>query len=106
MPDRSWKAYERRIAKRCGTQRIPVTGERHGADARTELFVYQFKKRSKSQPPPKHLLEWLDAICGTGSREGGRIGVVVWQRAQGARDGDSLVVLRLADWEALHRELA
>ena len=83
-----------------------MTGERNGADIRTELFCIQVKKRSKSQPPPKHLLEWLDAICGTGSREGGRIGVVVWQRAHGARDADSLVILRLCDWEALHRELS
>ena len=30
MPDKSWKAFERRIAKRVGGRRIPVTGERDG----------------------------------------------------------------------------
>ncbi len=103
MSDTSWKAYERRLAKRLGTQRIPVTGERNGADALTPMFAYQFKKRSKSTPPSKSLLAWLDGICEAADRAGGdRIGVVIWQRSQGCLDGESLVVLRLGDWEALH----
>ena len=32
MADKSWKAFERRLARRVGGRRIPVTGERAGAD--------------------------------------------------------------------------
>ena len=32
MADKAWKAFERRIAERVGGKRIPVTGERDGAD--------------------------------------------------------------------------
>jgi len=104
VSDTSWKAYERRLAKRLGTERIPVTGERNGADALTPMFAYQFKKRSKSTPPSKSLLAWLDGICEAAERAGnGRVGVVVWQRSQGCLDSESLVVLKLEDWEALHR---
>jgi len=105
VPDKSWKAYERRLARRLGTQRIPVTGDRNGADALTPMFAYQFKKRSKSTPPSKSLLAWLDGICEAADRAGGdRVGVVIWQRSQGCLDSESLVVLRLSDWERLHRE--
>ena len=30
--DKSWKKFERRVAKRMGGRRIPVTGERAGVD--------------------------------------------------------------------------
>lgn len=104
MSDKAWKAYERRLAKRLGTTRIAVTGERNGADAITPMFCYQFKKRSKSTPPSRTLLSWIDGICEAAARAGdGRVGVVVWQRSQGCLDGESLVVLKLSDWEALHR---
>lgn len=103
MSNPAWKKFERRIARRLGTQRIPVTGERNGADALTPMFAYQFKKRGKSSPPSQALLEWLDGICDAADRAGGgRVGVVVWQRAHGCLDGEALVVLKLSDWEALH----
>jgi len=67
------------------------------------MFAVQCKKRSKSTPPSKTLLAWLDGICEAAVRAGnGRVGVVIWQRSQGCLDGESLVVLRLSDWEALH----
>lgn len=47
MADRTWKAYERRIARLLGTRRIPVTGERTGADADTPLLAVQCKKRTR-----------------------------------------------------------
>ena len=34
MPDKSWKAFERRVAGRVGGKRIPVTGERDGSVTR------------------------------------------------------------------------
>ena len=45
MADKSWKAFERRLAKRVGGRRIPVTGERDGADVVAGPFVYQAKLR-------------------------------------------------------------
>ena len=45
MADKSWKAFERRVAKRVGGKRIPVTGERDGADVVAGPFVYQAKLR-------------------------------------------------------------
>ncbi len=32
MSDKTWKAFECRLAHDVGTERIPVTGERDGAD--------------------------------------------------------------------------
>ena len=43
MSDRAWKAFERRLARQLGTQRIPVTGERAGADFTDGMFAYQAK---------------------------------------------------------------
>ena len=46
MADKSWKAFERRIAKRMGgKRRIPVPGERDGADVDAGPFCYQAKLR-------------------------------------------------------------
>ncbi|HWP38985.1 MAG TPA: hypothetical protein VNL18_15670 [Gemmatimonadales bacterium] len=97
MADRSWKSYERRCAKLLGTRRIPVTGERHGADAETPLFAIQFKHR---QAFPGYVARWLDGIRAAAAPRG-KIGLVVMQRPQ-HRDLDSLVVLSLRDWIALH----
>ena len=42
--DKAWKAFERRLARRVGGRRIPVTGERDGADVVVGgPFVYQAK---------------------------------------------------------------
>ena len=99
MPDKSWKAFERRIAKRMGGRRIPVTGERDGADiVGGGPFVYQAKLR---RGLPSYLRDWLRGIVAAGERKGGSTGVVVW-KAPHARDDDAVVVLRLADWEAWH----
>ena len=94
--DRSWKAFERRIARRVGGRRIPVTGERHGADVVAGPFCYQAKLR---RGVPSYLRDWLRGIVAAGGRCGAT-GVVVW-KAPGARDDDALVLLRLADWQAL-----
>ena len=96
--DKSWKAFERRLAKRMGGRRIPVTGERDGADViGGGPFVYQCKLR---RGVPSYLISWLSGIVGAGERHDS-IGVLVWKPPR-ARDDDALVVLRLADWEALH----
>ena len=97
MADKSWKAFERRLARRVGGKRIPVTGERGGADVEAGRFCYQAKLRRRL---PSYLREWLRGIVSAGDRNGS-IGVVVWKAPNG-RDDDAVVVLRLRDWQALH----
>ena len=66
MADKSWKAFERRIAKRVGGKRIPVTGERDGADVVAGPFVFQAKLR---RGLPSYLREWLRGITAAGERK-------------------------------------
>ena len=107
MPERGWKKFERRVAALLGGWRIPVTGERDGADVATEMFVVQAKARGTSQPPPGYLLEWLRSIRHAAANgRGQRVGIVVWQAARGAPDLEALVVLRLDDWVDLHGPVA
>ncbi len=97
VADRGWKAFERRLARQLGTQRLPVTGERAGADFCDGMFAYQAKLGRRL---PAYLQRWLAGIVAAGERRG-RVGVVVW-KPKGARDRDALVVVRFADWRALH----
>ena len=97
MADKSWKAFERRIAKRVGGKRIPATGERDGADVVAGPFCYQAKLR---RGLPSYLRDWLRGIVAAGERSG-TTGVVIW-KSPGARDDDAVVLLRLRDWEDLH----
>lgn len=80
-----------------GTQRIPVTGERHGADGATAMFTFQFKLR---RALPQWLFAWMDGITGT-ARAQSKIGVLVLKRPR-QEDRDALVVLRWSDWVSLH----
>ncbi len=41
-----WKRAERMLAQGVGTSRIPVTGERAGADCEAGMFSYQIKSRT------------------------------------------------------------
>jgi hypothetical protein len=97
MPDRGWKQFERRLCRDLGTQRIPVTGERDGADGRTSRFCFQFKLRRSL---PVWLWTWLAGIVGTAAKTN-RIGVLVLKRPR-MRDEDALVVVRWRDWVDLH----
>ena len=98
MADKSWKAFERRLAKKVGGRRIPCTGEKAGVDVIAGPFCYQAKLR---RGLPSYLSEWLSGIVAAGERCGGATGVVVW-KAPGARDDDAVVVLRLRDWQDWH----
>ena len=57
--DKSWKKSERRVAKRMGGRRIPVTGERAGVDVARDddaVVVLRLKdwrgwRRRKNQSP-------------------------------------------------------
>ena len=97
MADKSWKAFERRLAKRLGGKRIPVTGERDGADVIAGPFCYQAKLR---RGVPSYLRSWLRGIVSASERKGS-IGIVVWKAPNG-RDDDAVVLLRLKDWADLH----
>jgi hypothetical protein len=97
VPDKAWKQFERRVAVDHGVQRIPVTGERHGADVRTEMFSIQTKLR---KAVPKCIREWSDQICGTAKKEN-RIGVLI-VKEPGKHDCNALVILRYQDWIDLH----
>lgn len=99
MSDTRWKAFERRCAVLLGTRRIPVTGERAGADAETSLFCFQFKKRSVV---PGYIRQWLDGIrCAAAARSPQKVGVVVMQLPR-RQDLDALVVMSLKDFIDLH----
>ena len=98
MVDRAWKKFERRLARRVGGRRVPVSGiERGSADVIAPLFCYQAKLR---KGVPGYLKSWVHGIVAAGVRAGS-IGVVVW-KAPHERDANSLVILRLRDWEDLH----
>ena len=98
MSDFAWKSFERRLAARVGGRRIPVTGERDGADVIAgSAFVYQCKLR---RGLPGYLRDWLRGIVAAGERTGST-GVVVW-KAPRSLDDDAVVILRLRDWQDLH----
>jgi hypothetical protein len=95
-----WKKFERECARDMGTERIPVTGERDGADFATPMFRFQAKRRKDCLP--KEVLEWLDrAQLATVAEGKDRISVVVIQR-RGLNRGEAVVLLRWADWRDLH----
>ena len=96
-PDRGWKRAERMIAKDCGGQRIPVTGERHGADVSHPLFKVQLKVR---RALPAWLFDWLGGIVAA-AKPSESIGVLVLNRPRSPRR-HALVILRWEDWCALH----
>jgi hypothetical protein len=95
-----WKKFERELARDVGTERIPVTGERDGADFQTPMFLYQAKFRKAAIP--KELSEWLDAArTKAGFDAAGRTAVVVVRRHRRSRQ-DAVVLLSWGDWLALH----
>lgn len=98
MPDKSWKAFERRIAARHhGGQRIPVTGERAGSDIVSDMFCIQAKLRKRM---PTFLSDWLDGIRAAAAKHG-KIGIVIW-KTPGRHDDNAVVLLSLKDWQDLH----
>ena len=89
MPDKTWKAVERRIAAAHGTQRTGPTG-RLGPDAVTEWLVIQVKHR-------KVLPQWMgDALRTIRSQaQPGQLGIVV---AHEQGDRDSWVIMSHKDF--------
>jgi hypothetical protein len=93
----SWKSVERRLARDVGTERIPATGQRHGADFISGPFAYQVKCRRML---PSWLWTWLAGIRATAQRTD-QVGVLVL-KTPGQRDTEALVVLTWQDWVDLH----
>lgn len=94
MSDKAWKAFERRLARDVGVERIPVSGRwRAEADFVDDGAAYQAKL---VRGMPAYVREWLDGIVGT-ARRTGRIGVVVWKEP-GQLDADAVVFLRWSDY--------
>jgi hypothetical protein len=98
VPDRGWKQFERRLAVDVGSRRIPVTGERHGADFVDERFSYQAKLRKVI---PTWFGEWLQGIRESAAKSN-RIGVLVLKRP-GELDVDSVVCVAWNDWLEIQR---
>ena len=97
MPDRGWKQAERRFARDVGVQRIPVTGERHGADFEDGIAVYQLKVRRMI---PSWLWTWLSGIQGTAQTKG-KAGVLILKKPR-QEDREAIVVLSWYLWVELH----
>ena len=95
--ERGWKRAERRLARDVGTRRIPVTGERAGADFASGPFCYQAKVRRSL---PAWLFDWLAGVCQAADRRG-QTGVLVLNRPRAPRR-HAVVILRWSDWVALH----
>ena len=101
MADKSWKRFERAVAKAVGGRRIPVTGlDRAGADVDGGPFLFQVKLGRRL---PSYLRGWLDGIASSAERVN-KTGIVVW-RAPHDRVDDSLVIMKLRDWTAWHGDV-
>jgi len=89
MPDKTWKAVERRIARAHGTTRIGPTG-RLGPDAVTGWLAIQVKHR-------KFLPQWMgDALRTVRSQaQPGQLGIVI---AHEHGDRDSWVIMSHKDF--------
>jgi len=101
--DRGWKKFERRLARDVGSERIPVTGERAGADFEDGICCYQAKL---GRAMPSYLRSWLAGIRAAGAaRRPEKIGAVVW-KPKHAEDADAVVLVSWRDWVALHGAVA
>ena len=105
MADRTWKAFERRMARMFGTERIPAAGvmgrhQKDAADFQTDHFSFQAKK---GYQPPSYLRSWLSGIVAIAQAEN-RIGVVVWG-GKGDLDSEAYVILRASDFAAIASSL-
>ena len=100
MADKSWKAFERRVAGLVRGSRVGPDHRKDGIDVDAPLFAYQCKLTGRGM---LELRRWLDGICDSACSQGSTwcgaraSGVVVWKVPR-MLDGDALVTLRLRDW--------
>jgi hypothetical protein len=94
VTDKSWKAFERRVARIIGGKRNPVTGERAGADVESDLLVGQLKLGYRL---PGYLSKWLDGMTTwQAANAPEKVPVVIW-KPKYAQDKDAVVVMRLSE---------
>lgn len=96
MADAAWKRTERELARDVGTERIPVTGERAGADFVAGGYAYQVKRR---RTIPQEWRAALAGIEGTAVKTKRRGVLVV--RDHGTRRDRSFVVVSWETWRRL-----
>ncbi len=89
----TWKHVERRIAKRLGGRRVPVSGRAGQPDITHPVFAVEVKHR-------RRLPQWLTKalLQAEQSATPGQLPLAVVHES-GTRYGQSLVLLRLADFE-------
>ncbi len=90
----TWKRAERRIAARLGGHRVPVSGRAGQPDIAHPRLSIEVKHR-------RRLPQWLTQALEQAERAAapGQLPLAVVHEA-GTRYGQSLVLLRLADFEA------
>lgn len=96
MPDRRWKAAERRIASALGGERVPVSGRARGdrPDVAHPSLSVEVKTRER-------LPSWLlDAVAQATAAAKAHQTPVAVLHACGTRYDDALVVVRLRDFLA------
>lgn len=96
MGDKAWKAFERRLARAVGTERLPVGGKRHEPDFVADGVFYQAKL---TKAVPAWQIEALDGVRAYAARVGAT-GVLVVKRP-GDLTEDAIVMLHWGDWIAL-----
>ena len=89
----AWKNTERKIAKRLGGERVPITGRQRGdvPDVKHDIYSLEIKHR-------KELPKWIhDAMNqAKAAVRGAQVPVVVLHEA-GRRHDDDYVIFRLSD---------
>jgi hypothetical protein len=97
-PEKRWKAAERAVASALGGRRVPITGRARGdvADVACPLFAVEVKSRLE-------LPGWLLTAMAQAkaSARGEQVPIVVLHEV-GRRHAGDVVLLRLADFAALH----
>lgn len=92
-PNATWKSVERKVGAALGGKRTGAVGSA-GPDVLTPWLAVQVKHRAA-------LPQWMtEALAGVRAQAGGqRLGLVVLH-PKGARTGDSVVMMALADFRA------
>jgi hypothetical protein len=98
MADKSWKAFERRIAKRFG-------GKRRGADyggfagGTNDIICEGFSVECKLYKRPSYGMMVDACFQAEAAREKFTDAAVAVVKKKGARDNDALVIMRLEEFE-------
>ena len=95
MADKAWKAWERKIAKYIGGERVPVTGRARGSapDIDHAWMSIEVKLR-KSLPKWQH-----DAMAQAIASAQGNQSPVVIMAESGMEVGDAWIMLQLREWK-------